>query len=147
MKRVHPGTTHLLSCRPPVVTTSPEVQIAEQLVPFCSCDGVAFLGLPNPRQRPAHMFPNAAQRRRPGKAGCSWRPRLSGILSQESGEPGQRSPSMELSADLGKRACRSVGRRDRAAVRGAGSQLRGPHGSLLHKTQFLKTVCSSQLPA
>lgn len=88
MNRVHPGTTHLLSYRTPVVTTSPKVQTAEQLVPFCNCDGVAFLCLPNPRQRPAHVFPNIAQRRRPGKAGCSWRPRLSGILSQESGEPG-----------------------------------------------------------
>ena len=107
-------------------------------MPLCDCNGVAFLCLSNPRQRPAHVFPNAAQRRCPGKAGCSWSPRLSGILSQESGEPGKCSPFMELSADLGKRACRSVGRKDGEAVSGAGSQPLGPHGSLLHITWFFK---------
>ena len=107
-------------------------------MPFCDCNGVAFLGLSNPRQRPAHMLPNTAQRRCPGKAGCSWQPMLSGLLSQESGEPGKRSPSMELSVDLGKLACRSVGRRDKAAVSGAGSRPWGPPGSLLHITWFSK---------
>lgn len=95
----------------------------------------------NPRQRPAHVFPNAAQRRA-----------LEGRLLLEAQvvwnsipriwRAGQCSPSMELSADLGKQA-RCWGRGGSPC---AGSQLRGPHGLLLHKTWFLKPVSRPNFP-
>lgn len=141
MNRNHPGTTHLLSYRTPVVTTPPKVQTAEQLVPFAIVDGVAFLCLlPNPRQRPAHVFPNIAQRRRlerqaaPGAPGClefypknleSWQ-----MLTVYGtfGRPGEAHAAGRQSV-------------------GAGSQPWSAGVAASQKTWFLKPVSLSQLPA